>query len=361
MLPFQKNQDNFMRKSEKIWRIIFVVLAIFGALGLILGLSPGRKPQWQEIKNSPIQNETALSEIESPGTQVGFGGTKENVLAKSNLETIADEQINFLLLGAAGQGYDAPDLTDTILVARFEPNRQKVFLFSLPRDLLVKVPGQETWTKLNALYAINKNNKGHEFDYIKQKVQEITGLAIDHYILVDLATVKEIVDTLGGINVMVEKDLLDTTFPGPNHSYQTFEIKAGWRYFDGETALKYIRSRHSQRGDFDRIARQQEVLQVIKQKILSLNFWDVSTFIKIFETIASRIKTDLSVWQMKEFWDKIKNIAGQDVIKTEIDNAELIETGQTNLGGVPASIVRPRAGLENYEEIKKYVAHAINN
>jgi LCP family protein required for cell wall assembly len=350
-----------MQKSEKIWQFIFVALAILGALALILGLSAGRKPQWREIKSASTKEKPAYLKADQLDAAAGFGGVVTNIISESEQETIAgDQQINFLVLGAAGQGYDAPDLTDTILVASFEADSQKMFLFSLPRDLLVKIPGQETWTKLNALYAINKNNKGHEFDLIKQKVQEITGLAVAHYVLVDLTTVKEIVDTLGGINVMVEKDLLDTSFPGLNHSYQTFEIKAGWRYLDGETALKYIRSRHSQRGDFDRIARQQQVLQTIKQKILSLNFWDISTFVKIFEMITSRIKTDLSFWQMKEFWDKMKGIAGQNVIKTEIDNAELVETGQTNLGGVQASVVRPRAGLENYQEIIKYVANAIN-
>lgn len=320
---------------------------------LIWVLSPSLKPQWRVIKNSAETAAILLSANEQKGyAREGFGGTIQTAKPA--------ESINFLLLGASGEGYEAPDLTDTILVARLISAQNKIYLISLPRDLWVKIPGQENWTKLNALYALAKKNKGHEFDLIEQKVQDITGLAINHHVMVNLDTVKDLVDTLSGVNVMVKKDIYDNSFPGPNHTYQVFEIKAGWRYLDGETALKYIRSRHSSAGDFDRIARQQEVLQALKQKVLSLNFWDLPTYWSIFNTISSKIKTDLNLWQIKDFWDKIKDIPGQNVVKTEINTADLVTTGQANLGEQTASIVQPRAGQENYEEIKNYIEKIIS-
>ncbi len=342
---------NFKPPNNKKQRLFFswLGLTIF-LFFLIMVVAPSLGPQWREIKSSTKTAAVVQSIVgEENSTQSGFGGIPK----ESN-------PVNFLLLGAAGEGYEAPDLTDTILVARLIPDQSKVYLFSLPRDLLVKIPKSEDWAKLNTLYALAKKNKGREFDLIKQKVEIITGLSVAYCVLVDLNTVKDLVDTLGGVNVMVKKDIIDTAFPGPNHSYQTFVLGAGWRYLDGETALKYIRSRHSALGDFDRIARQQEVLQALKQKVLSLSFWDLPTFFNIFNTVSSKIKTDLSLWQVKDFWDKIKNIPGQNIVKTEIDSPELMITGQTDLGGQTVSIVQPRAGLENYNEIKNYIEKIIS-
>ncbi len=349
----QDDKFNFKPKIRGNWRLFLVPLglAVFLTLLLIVA-APILTPHWQEIKNSSAQIASAIY-LSNPSTT--------DLPAVANETGKTTKPINFLLLGEAGQGYDAPDLTDTILVAHFLPDQNKIYLFSLPRDLLVKIPSGDTWTKLNTLYAFAKNNKNHEFDLIIQAAQNITGLTIDHYVLVDLNTVKDLVDTLGGVNVMVKKDIYDTTYPGPNHSYQTFSIQAGWRYLDGETALKYIRSRHSEHGDFDRIERQQQILQALKQKVLTLNFWDLPTFLKIFDTVASRIKTDMGLWQIKDYWDKIKDIGAQNIIKTDLENPELVITGQTILGGVNASIVQPRTGLENYEEIQKYIINTIAN
>ncbi len=325
--------------------LILSVSSLF-ILALILLLPKLNQPRLIEIKNNQASAPLAVSE----------SGSKTFFASKDD-----SQKINFLILGAAGEGNDAPDLTDTILLAHFVLAEKKIYLFSLPRDLLVKIPGSVNFTKLNALYAINKNNSGREFDLIQQKVQEITGLTINHYIFVDLTAVKNLVDILGGVNILVKKDIIDTAFPGPNHSFQTFTIKAGWRYLDGETALKYIRSRHSAGGDFDRIARQQEILQAIKQKVLSLRIWNIGTFFTIYQSLTSQIKTDLNLLEMNDLWQDVKGVPGENVIKTELTDPSLIVTGEAVLGDETASIVKPRAGLENYEEIRKYIQEIIKN
>ena len=360
------------------WRAIIISgLILLIGLAAWLAFATAIKFAWQprviEIKNSGAGQEQ-LSVSPEQSNFWPFG-------AKSS------EPINFLLLGAPGQGNDAPDLTDTILLARLDLAKNKIYLFSLPRDLLVKIPGSENYTptpnpqsedqktevlnnsqkknlvwgytKFNALYAFNKNNQGREFDSLIKKTEDITGLQVNHYIFVDLQTVQQLVDIFGGVNVLVQKDILDTAFPGPNHSFQTFEIKAGWRYLDGETALKYLRSRHSAAGDFDRTARQQSVLQALKQKLLALNFWDAGKFVEIYNTLSSNIKSDLNLWQIKDYWQEIKNIPGENVIKTEFNNQDLLINGQMDLGGERAAVVQPKAGVENYEEIKKYTEEII--
>jgi len=330
--------------KNAILKFAFWILILAALAGFFWKL--WETPQWQEIKSA-----SAL-EVKSAPRPIGlfsfFSGSKKPT-----------EPVNFLLLGETGAGYEAPDLTDTILAARFDEAKNKIFLFSLPRDLLVKIPGSNNYTKLNALYTYAKNEKNEEFKNLEQKVQEITGLEIQHYVLVDLTFVKDLVDLLGGVNVWVAKDIVDTAFPGPNHSFQTFELKSGWRYLDGETALKYICSRHSANGDFDRVSRQQEILQALKQKILNLKFWDFEKFIGIYQTLSQNTKTDLSPLEIKSWWEKIKDVPGQDIVKTDILSQNLFETGTALLGGTEASIVKPKAGVEDYGEIRKFVEEMI--
>jgi len=339
-------------KKSHLWRAIIIsgLIPLIG-LAIWLAFTTELKSAWQprviEIKNNGASQE----QISESPKQSNFWPLNAGM----------PEPVNFLLLGAPGQGNDAPDLTDTILLARLDGAKNKIYLFSLPRDLLVKIPDSENYTKFNALYAFNKNNQGREFDSLIKKTQDITGLTIDHYIFVDLQTVQQLVDIFGGVNVLVQKDILDTAFPGPNHSFQAFTIKSGWRYLDGATALKYMRSRHSAAGDFDRTARQQEVLQALKQKVLALNFWDIGKFMEIYNTLSSNIKSDLNLWQIKDYWGKIKNIPGENVIKTELNNQNLLINRQIDLGGERAAVVQPKAGVENYEEIKKYIANITAN
>ena len=330
-------------KFRKFWLILWLVFSAATVGFLFVSQFLPRENYWKEIKSAA---QTAKE-------------SKESIVDLKESKQINEPPVNFLLMGIPGQGNDAPDLTDTILIVHFNPARQKIYLFSLPRDLLVKIPNNQNYAKFNALYALAKKDAGHEFDLIKHKAEEISGLSIDHYALVDLTVVKNSVDILGGVNVMVKKDICDERFPGPNHSYQTFEIKAGWRYLDGETALKYIRSRHSAIADFDRITRQQEVLQALKQKILNLKIWQLAAWLEIYENFSSHIKTDLSLWQGKKYWDKTKDIPGENIIKSEINRENLIVGGQATLGGETASVLKPKAGLENYEEIKEYIKKII--
>ncbi|MBU3901631.1 LCP family protein, partial [Patescibacteria group bacterium] len=193
--------------------VIFFCLILvmgFGALYVFASqIKSVFQPRVIEIKNNGQAEKTANAGAKTAGFKL-FGQE-------------AAEPVNFLLLGAPGLGNDGADLTDTILLARLDEAKNKIYLFSLPRDLLVKIPESENYTKLNALYAFNKSRTfsqeevrdGREFDALIQKAQGITGLVISHYIFVDLQTVKQLVDIFGGVNVMVAKDILDPAFPGP--------------------------------------------------------------------------------------------------------------------------------------------------
>jgi len=264
---------------------------------------------------------------------------------------------NILVLGRPGQGYSGQDLTDTIILVHLEPDRKKATLVSLPRDLLVKIPKNGRLTKINALYDLTG------IEGLKEKVEEITGLSIDHYALIDLVMAQEIIELVDGLNVYVPQNINDPFFPGPNHTYQTFNLAAGWRYLDGPAALRYIRTRYtSPNGDFDRMARQQQVVTLLKQKVLELNLlWDFPTYLKMFNSFRNHIETDLGILELKDLWQTARKIKADQIVHLVIDKKEtgLLRGNLVPFGQQMASVVHPVTGQGNYEEIQKYIQEYI--
>ncbi len=336
------------KKRLKKSHFLFALPAIFTIIFLI--------SSFLFATSTPFsQGQTVVDAIKKTGASFGAAiiGAPADFL---NLFT-PKTSTNFLLLGIPGPGNDAPDLTDTILLANVKQDPFKITFISIPRDLWVKIPETSIYTKINTLYSFGKTRKDENYglSLIKDKIEEVTGQKIDYYFLADVSVVKKIIDSVGGINVLVKKDLIDTQFPGPNHSYETFEVKSGWRYLDGETASKYVRSRHTTTGDFDRMERQQEILEALKQKIAGMNpVWDLPAIVDIAGKVWNNIETNASLADLPGFWQTAKKISSDNINKIVFDN-ELVVSQNIPLEGITASTLIPKAGLENYSKIQKYI------
>ena len=265
------------------------------------------------------------------------------------------KRINTIFLGIAGEGNSAPNLTDTLMVMSAD-NNSEGFLLSIPRDLLVKIPDKNLYTKINALY------QNYGIDAVQNLLTEITGLNFDYNIVIDLEGVRKIIDQVGGIDVFVEEDIDDPAFPGPNNSYEHFTLQKGLQHLNGETALKYIRTRHDINGDFSRMNRQQKVLVALKEKIASLHpLWNLTIIFDILKTLSGHLETNISIKDIKSFWKMAKNFNLDKIkFKTLDPTTELLVPDHTILGGETAYILKPKAGLNNYSEIREYVNKLIN-
>jgi polyisoprenyl-teichoic acid--peptidoglycan teichoic acid transferase len=185
--------------------------------------------------------------------------------------------VNILLLGTGDETHDGVDLTDTIMIASIDPARNgSVALFSIPRDLYVRSQKMGNG-RINSLYRDYKHwligkdlsEEGASQEAMKELALEIgrlTNVDIRHVIKVDFIGFVQAVDAVGGVDIDVPYNLVDHEYPGPNYSYQTFAINKGLQHLDGETALKYARSRHST-SDFSRSARQQQIIKALGQKV----------------------------------------------------------------------------------------------
>ena len=331
-----------MNKKERNLKLAclyaFILIVLFGSI-IIYQIS------------SNISTSRNISKIQ---TEEDPQEKKDNVL-KSILPFSLENNnpVNILLLGRPGNGYSGGNLTDTIILAHLTPAKEKATLISLPRDLLVKIPNTNKLTKINSLYSIAGING------LKEKIEEITGLKIDYHVLVDLVVAQEIIELVDGLNIYVPKDIDDPFFPGPNYTYQTFNLSAGWRYLDGPEALRYIRTRYtSPNGDFDRMARQQQVITLLKQKVLELNLlWDFPTYLKMFNSLKNNIETDLGIIELKKFWEIARSIKYNQISQLVIDKKEtkLLIGGQVLFGEQMASVIYPVAGQGNYDKIKEYI------
>jgi LCP family protein required for cell wall assembly len=137
------------------------------------------------------------------------------------------EKINFLLAGIGGGVHDGPQLTDTIMLASINTRLKTVSLLSIPRDLYVEYPNGGAG-RINELYGRGIKAFGQEkgIRFLEDKVTEITGEEINHFLVVDFAGFTKFIDLLDGLDVNIPEDLVDNEFPNEaDWTYTTFSIK----------------------------------------------------------------------------------------------------------------------------------------
>ncbi len=198
---------------------------------------------------------------------------------------------NALLIGIDTRK-DQPGLlnTDTIMVITYDHSNGNVFMTSLPRDLYVKIPAIRPYSsRINAVYAQGVNDADHDtgVDYLVQVVEEITGLNIHYHAMINYDGFLEVINEVGGVEVCVENEFYGQYPKG--EGWENIHFAEGCQEMDGETALKYARTRYStnplEASDFARARRQQKVIIATKDKVMKLenllNPLKLSEFIQI--------------------------------------------------------------------------------
>ncbi|HEY2673568.1 MAG TPA: LCP family protein [Rugosimonospora sp.] len=146
------------------------------------------------------------------------------------------------------QASQSGDRSDTIMLVRFDSVRRSAAVVSIPRDSWVDIPGQGTM-KINAAYA-----RGGP-PLLIRTVEQLTGVRIDHFMVIDFAGFRSVVDALGGVDIQVSQDTTDLA----GNRFQR-----GTDHLDGRLALAYVRQRHGlPDGDLDRVRRQQSFLRAV--------------------------------------------------------------------------------------------------
>ncbi len=323
-------------------------------------------PRLPDLGTGNIKSAIATPLLQLSFTYIGaneyIGSTNVRDQASSVLE---NDVLTLLVLGVAGEGHISPYLTDSILVMRLDLSQGKAVAISLPRDLLVQIPESKSYTKINALYRIGLDHNGSgAASFIKDKAEDIVGFSLTRIIILDLASFEQVVDALGGVTIYVEEDINDTRFPTPEGAYTTFRVEQGWQHLDGKTASQYIRTRHTPKGDIERIGRQQRMAHAIRNKISGLHpLFDLKTIFSVLESFKGGLKTNLTPEEITYLWTRQRDFSEKDLVFRSIDAFEkdsLLVSSSEILGGERASVLIPRAGVENYTEIQAFINELIN-
>jgi len=146
-----------------------------------------------------------------------------------------------------------------MIVLSLDPMNRTAAMLSLPRDIYINRPGVLV-DKINAAYALGGP------DLARKVVEDLLGIRINSYALVDFDAFTKIVNTVGGVVVDVKRPLRDEYYPTADYGVERIDIAAGPQVMDGDVALRYARSRHDS-NDYSRAARQQQVIGALRIKL----------------------------------------------------------------------------------------------
>lgn len=262
------------KKTKKTWKKVLLIM-------LLIILIAGSVFAYKVYKNGGGMTGMLATMI----------GHDENT--KKNLG-----EFKCLILGISTD-QDGVDLTDTIMVASYNPNTQKATLLSIPRDTYTgKNSSKATaYEKINALYT-----RKHRPDETLEAVNEITGLDIKYYVVVKTDALIKLVDVIGGItfDVPIDMDYDDTSQNLHIH------LKAGEQKLDGDKAEQLVRFRHNNNGtsypeeygdnDTGRMRTQREfIMQVIKQTAKPENIFKIGEILDVAkEYVITNIDFDVA-------------------------------------------------------------------
>jgi LCP family protein required for cell wall assembly len=193
-----------------------------------------------------------------------------------------EHQINIILLGTDTRRWVKKARTDVIILVTLNYQLGRVNVTSFPRDLYIDIPGQ-------GMNRINTANVYGGYPLVKKTFKQNFGIKIDHYILVNFKSFKQIIDGMGGLTVNVGEKLADY-----RAGYWT-KIPKGEVHMDADTVLWYVRSRKTT-NDLARNRRQQEVLVAIGNKLLSADA--IKNAPKMYDAYDHNVITDIGMFDV---------------------------------------------------------------
>lgn len=289
-------------------------------------------------------------------------------VAPDLLKGEGDGRINILLLGVGGAGHEGADLTDTMVVFSIDPVNHTAAFLSVPRDMWVEMPVNYfgRYQKINAAYesgkyrylgqvdASNANTAAVEagFSSVDQAVEQVLGISVNYHVLVNFQAFRQAIDTVGGVNVDVKDQLYDPTMAWENGGNSVL-APAGAQTMDGKRALLYARSRETS-SDFARTERQRQLLVALKDKVLTAGTLSNPAKIDgLMNAFGDNVYSDLSLQNAQRLYGITKQIDDSRITSVGLSQPPQNLVTTDHVGNI--SVVRPRAGFNEYGPIQTFV------
>ncbi|WP_073088232.1 LCP family protein [Selenomonas ruminantium] len=217
----------------------------------------------------------------------------------------AKDKATIMIMGVDERDDDV-GRSDTLMIASIDPKTNQATLLSVPRDTRVKIKGHG-FDKINAAYAYGKERLSEE------TVENLLGVDIDHYIIINTKSFKKIIDAIGGIDIDVPKRM-HYEDPWDDDGGLIIDFQPGMQHMDGAKAVTYVRYRDEE-GDLGRIRRQQDFVRACMEKIVSPAI--IPKLPSVIKEVMESIETDLTLRQLLEFAGTLKE-SKENGLKTDM-------------------------------------------
>lgn len=256
-------------KKHVFLRVVIILLVIIGIVGTVFA--------YKVYKNGG-----GLRGVIK--TSLGHDGDTVNNL----------EKIYCLLLG------QSENLTDTIMLASYDPKTQEAALLSIPRDTFIgdNENYASAWDKINAVYQNGVENTLKE-------VRDITGINVQYYLKVDTKALKVLVDEIGGVYFEVPINMHYTD----RRQGLYIDLKAGYQLLDGDKAEQVVRFRHNSNGttypyeyggeDLGRMRTQRAFLTALLEQ--TIENMDINTILGFLDIAEKYVETNLNFDAIKDY------------------------------------------------------------
>jgi LCP family protein required for cell wall assembly len=271
-----------------------------------------------------------------------------------------EERVNIALFGYGGEEHKSGNfLADSIQILSIDPAMNKTSVIPIPRDFwvegLAQIPDNG---KINEAFAIGHARGGIEeaARLTTEVLSEVTGLEIDHWMAIDFAGFKEVIDAVGGITVKNARSFRYTWSEAlwRNGRYPDGRFRQGEIELTGEEALAYARARYTNKeeesSDFARSNRQAKVLGGLRKKLGSGGFGSIGPGLAMMDALQGKMKTDLSAFDLF-------------LLSSHIDPDRRIRLGEgqileatTNTIGQYILVVIGRDDPTDYRPLHRYIA-----
>jgi LCP family protein required for cell wall assembly len=352
-------------KKKKRWVLFLVlgiVIVILGGLGFVV------------FKGIQLSQKIGLN----------LGGSSISLTNKEpelNRDSTG-KYTNFLILGLDATGGN----TDTVMIASYNYDENRMVMLSIPRDLYVEVPcgydgsitkSSKEYFKINSVY-ICAGGDTAGFQALEQTVKNVTGIEIQYYAMVNFNGLIDIINSVGGIDINVPEGFTDSTYPADPGKGTTFDggdgiglgywmtvtFKAGIQHMDGKTALEYARSRHGTYTDtgnavldYGRAAHQQQVILALKDKILSTStLTSPKAIMGIISSVSDNLKiSPFTINDIEAALNLVKKFNNSGNSYSFVLTPDAANKNISVSSALGSSHQEPKLGLGKYSDIQTYV------
>ena len=212
---------------------------------------------------------------------------------------------------------ESTGMSDTIIVTSYDPKTQEASMLSIPRDTFIGKSQSRATTsdKINAIF-----NGGDSPEKTMEAVNELTGLNIKTYILIDTKALVELVNTIGGLDFEVPMDMNYDDYSQDLH----IDLEAGWQKLNGDQVEQLVRFRHNANGttyssdygieDYGRMKTQRAVMVAIAKQTIKLK--NIKEIGNIIDITKRNVKTNMNLDTIKDYVPYMMEM-NTDEIKTE--------------------------------------------